>query len=311
MSEHAPFHAGERAVQARLGETDEAARNGRALSTSIVRGALPFIAQQPFAVLATVDADGAPWASLVFGEAGFLSAPDPEHVQLDTTRARIPGGSPWTEHLERDPRLGMLFIEPGSRRRLRVNGRARQTPNAWQVDVREAYPNCPKYIRRRELTTELGSPSASVEWRSGAQLEPAHLELIRAADTTFVASAAPGGELDASHRGGEPGFVQVLEDPGGTVLEIPDYPGNHMYNTLGNFELEPRAGMVFLDFTSGQVLQLSGRVSVDWKNPEASERTGGTERLWRFAVEHWVEHRLPVNWRWESFDASPYNPPAF
>lgn len=311
MSELDPFHAGERAVQERLGETGEAARNGRALSTSIVRGALPFIAQQPFVVLATVDADGAPWASLAFGEAGFLSAPDPEHVLLDTTRARIPEGSPWTEHLDHDPRLGMLFIEPGSRRRLRVNGRARRTPNAWLVDVREAYPNCPKYIRRRELSTELGSARESVKWRSGAVLESAHLELIRTADTTFVASAAPGGELDASHRGGESGFVQVLENFGGTVLEIPDYPGNHMYNTLGNFELEPRAGLAFLDFESGRVLQLSGQVRVDWKNPEAAERTGGTERLWRFTVERWVEHRLPVSWRWESFDASPYNPPAF
>lgn len=311
MSRQDSFHAGERAVQERLGETDEAARNGRALSTSIVRGALPFIAQQPFAVLATVDANGAPWASLVFGEAGFLTAPDPEHVQLDAKLARIPDSSPWVEHLEVDPRLGMLFIEPGTRRRLRVNGRATRTPGAWRVDVREAYPNCPKYIRRRELTTELHTDDRPADWRSGAELEPAHLELIRSADTTFVASAAPGGELDASHRGGQPGFVQVHEDAGGTVLEIPDYPGNHMYNTLGNFELDPRAGMVFLDFESGRVLQLTGQVSVDWNNPGASERTGGTERLWRFTVESWIEHRVPVNWRWEAFDASPYNPPAF
>lgn len=306
-----PFHAGERAVQERLGEADEAARNGRALSTSIVRGALPFIAQQPFAVLATVDDQGAPWASLIFGRAGFLTAPDAEHVTLDASRALLPEGAPWIEHLEQDPRLGMLFIEPGSRRRLRVNGRARTTPDGWRVDVREAYPNCPKYIRRRYLATELQAAAQPAEWRQGTALEPAQRAWIAAADTTFVASAAPGGELDASHRGGEPGFVRVAEGPTGDVLEIPDYPGNHMYNTLGNFELEPRAGMVFLDFESGRVLQLSGRVSIDWKNPEAAERTGGTERLWNFAVKRWVEHRLPVSWRWETSDASPYNPPAF
>ena len=96
----------------------------------------------------------------------------------------------------------------------------------------------------------------------GAGLDAEAEALIRGADTFFIASGNPDGSLDASHRGGEPGFVSILED--GT-LEVPDYPGNHMYNTLGNLEVNPRAGLVFLDFTSGRTLQLTGTAEVVWE----------------------------------------------
>jgi len=62
--------------------------------------------------------------------------------------------------------------------------------------------------------------------------------------------------MDASHRGGEPGFVQVLDD---NHLLWPDYAGNNHFNTLGNLLVDSRVGLLFVDFAGGHLLQLSGR----------------------------------------------------
>jgi predicted pyridoxine 5'-phosphate oxidase superfamily flavin-nucleotide-binding protein len=80
------------------------------------------------------------------------------------------------------------------------------------------------------------------------------------ADTLFIASFHPEGGADASHRGGFPGFVSVLGDD---RLAFPDFPGNAMFNTLGNLTEYPRAGLLFVDFETGDVLQLSGRAQVE------------------------------------------------
>ena len=111
-------------------------------------------------------------------------------------------------------------------------------------------------------------------------LDEAARDLIESADTFFVASrsraelGADGG-LDMSHRGGRPGFVGVQGD----TLAIPDFRGNRFFNTLGNLLGDPRAGLLFVDFTTGELLQLQGTVD----DRLASRRRGpaGTERLWR------------------------------
>ena len=59
---------------------------------------------------------------------------------------------------------------------------------------------------------------------------------------------------DISHRGGRPGFVRV----DGDVLTIPDFRGNRYFNTLGNLIAEPRASLLFVDFETGDLLQLQG-----------------------------------------------------
>ena len=100
--------------------------------------------------------------------------------------------------------------------------------------------------------------------------------------------------MDASHRGGDPGFVAV-EDP--HTLSIPDYAGNNHYNTLGNLLLDPRAGLLFLDFEGGHTLQLTGRVELLWQ-PDAATlaRFPGARRLLRFHLDEAVEleSALPI-----------------
>ena len=102
--------------------------------------------------------------------------------------------------------------------------------------------------------------------------------------------------MDASHRGGEPGFVELLEE---STLSIPDYPGNHMFNTLGNLSLEPRAGVTFLDFETGRVLMATGTATIEFARPGNEQATGGTNRYWRFRVGEWCSFLLPVRLRSE------------
>ena len=65
--------------------------------------------------------------------------------------------------------------------------------------------------------------------------------------------------MNASHRGGPPGFVEVVDD---RTLRIPDYVGNSMLNTLGNLTVNPHAGLVVLDFGPNRTLQLTRRAEI-------------------------------------------------
>jgi predicted pyridoxine 5'-phosphate oxidase superfamily flavin-nucleotide-binding protein len=132
--------------------------------------------------------------------------------------------------------------------------------------------------------------------------------MIREADTFFIAtayqdeSAGVAGGVDVSHRGGKAGFVRVDED---CSLTIPDFSGNCHFNTFGNLELNPRAGLLFVDFSQGNLLYLTGTAKVIWEGAEIS-RYRGAERLLRFYVEqgYRVEGSLPL--RWSNPEFSPF-----
>ena len=131
-----------------------------------------------------------------------------------------------------------------------------------------------------------------------AQLSAAALQLAHNADTLFIASSTPqarghaGSEgVDVSHRGGLPGFVRVTQhDDGSTVLHIPDYRGNHFFNTQGNLLLNPLAGLLFIDHHSGDLLQLTGHTELLWQDTERREI--------RFTVDSgvWRAGALPLQW---------------
>ena len=122
-----------------------------------------------------------------------------------------------------------------------------------------------------------------------SSLDDAARRLIESADTFFVASRSRAtveadGGLDVSHRGGRPGFVAVRGD----TLVVPDFRGNRFFNTLGNLLGDPRAALLFIDFATGDLLQLQGTVTIEWGEP----------RLWTVAVEGaWRRPAaLPFDW---------------
>lgn len=302
-----PFHEGELIVQQRLGEVDEGRRNGRAISDSILKGAFSFIEQQSLAVLGSIDVEDNVWASVFVGNPGFMRALNEQTIEVDLTEAALNRCDPAWTNLEHNPQVGMLIIDLENRRRLRVNGRISQTDSdRLQLAVFESYPNCPKYIQQRQITAHIvGGVSRGSELRQGEQLQADHLALVRSADTFFVASAHPDRGVDASHRGGNPGFIRILSD---RKIRVPDYVGNRMYNTLGNFAVNPRAGLVFLDFERNRTLQLVGQAEIQWDLDDPTNETGGTRRYWDFEIERWLESDLAHQLQWKLLDYSHYNP---
>jgi predicted pyridoxine 5'-phosphate oxidase superfamily flavin-nucleotide-binding protein len=292
-------HRGERAVQRRAGFPDRPWGSAR-VGADIPRIAADFLTRQRLVVIGAAHPDGSVWASPLTGRPGFATALDERTVAVQ--RSPTPG-DPLAEVFETEHDVGMLAIEPARRRRMRINGRARQIADRLVVLTEQVYANCPKYIQARDVDDE------APDGPTGTAAESAALSLdqrawIAAADTFFVATHAPGMGADASHRGGHPGFVSIIDE---RRLTWPDYPGNSMYMTLGNLELEPRAGLLFLDWDRGRSLQLTGRASVEW-DPKRAATVPGALRLVDFDVDRVVQIDGAVPPHWTAPEYSRLNP---
>jgi hypothetical protein len=284
-----PFHPGELAVQQRAGVAESAAEVGGIVAPSISGAVRRFLASQRLAVAASLDPSGQPWASLLTGPPGFLQAVDDRLLHV---RAIPCIGDPLAANLAARPELALLAIDLETRRRLRLNGRGQPAPDGLWLLADQVYGNCPKYIQKRRLVADSArSPAATTGF---AALEASHRSLIARADTFFIASFHPQGGADASHRGGRPGFVRVMDE---RRLAWADYPGNNMFNTLGNVVEEPRVGLLFLDFESGDLLQIAGRADIRFEPERAVEVT----------VSEVLETRRATS-RWELLEYSPSNP---
>ena len=79
-------------------------------------------------------------------------------------------------------------------------------------------------------------------------------------DMFFLATSDEQGHPNCSYKGGEPGFVRVLDDH---TLAFPNYDGNGMYLSAGNVLVNPNVGMLFIDFEKGRRLRLNGVASID------------------------------------------------
>ncbi|GJG94296.1 pyridoxamine 5'-phosphate oxidase family protein [Cupriavidus pauculus] len=305
MRDTSPFHAGERYVQQSAGETSIAERNATLVTDTVIGGARPFIAKQTMVAVASTDPSGRLWSSLLFGEPGFVNTGDGSAIQINVPLAERDEHDPVWANVEQNKDLGMLFIELSTRRRYRVNGTVNRLDDAGaDVVIREAYPNCPRYIQRRQLK-QVGTVRKSTTVVHGTSLTSAVEGIVRHADTIFVASRHPETGADASHRGGAEGFVHIVD---ASTLRIPDFNGNSLFNTFGNFAVDPHAGLCILDFSRGQVLQLTGTASVLWDQDDPTNETGGTGRYWQFQIKKWILRETPQPLDWEYFDASPFIP---
>jgi len=293
-----PFHSGERAVQKRMGVLDI-----ENWARKVVRPFMPqehrdFHTALPFLVVAARDHEARPWVTLLTGPEGFITSPDPGSLAMATTPI---AGDALEGALSSGAHLGLLGIELASRRRNRVNGRVHEDDAGNLVfSVDQAFGNCPQYIREREWR-RVGDGKAGIPLR-GSRLTSSQRAWISSADTFFIASGHQGeGEspsygMDASHRGGEPGFVKVMSE---TQIQFPDFAGNNHFNTIGNLVLDPRSGFLFVDFTTGSLLQLTGRASIDWDS-DAVASIPGARRLVAFDIEEVVELPAAVPLRWDA-----------
>src|ERR1035438_1713588 len=275
---HTLFHEGELAVQRRAGVDRVAAKVGRNILPFVPPEYGEFLSRQPFVIVASRDGCGRVWASPLVGGVGFARALDDRRVLL--TGAPTPG-DPLEDALVRSQaRIGVLAIEFDSRLRIRLNGMAQRTADGILLTVEEAFGNCPKFIQRR-LPTEALPRQGTPAHRAAEALDSGQAALARRADTFFIVSAHPERGADASHRGGQPGFVEVSDD--GRRLIFPDYSGNRMFQTLGNLTVDPRAGLLFLDWDTGTALQLTGDAQIVWDQDAVRSRPGA-ERLVEFEI---------------------------
>lgn len=304
-----PYHDGEKYVQERTGERAAALRNAPIVGDSIPTRAISFLAEQQMLAIGSVHMQGTVWASVLFGARGFVSSPDERTVVIDRTWIEASPDELLWRNLRVGVDVGLLAIELGSRRRLRMNGVVTGIADKRiEVSVRDAYPNCPKYIQRRHVHADAARRADPQPSAYGISLDDVRIRVVERADTLFVASRHPTRGVDVSHRGGEPGFVRVLD---ATRLRIPDYRGNSMFNTLGNFVVDDRAGVLILDFERRRVLQMTGTAAVRFdEQDDPRQPTGGTGRYWDFHIACWVELPVVTPHSWELLDYSPYNPSA-
>ncbi|HJV03605.1 MAG TPA: pyridoxamine 5'-phosphate oxidase family protein [Burkholderiaceae bacterium] len=276
-----PFHPGELRAQQLAGKGS----SGGAIRDYMPDQHREFFALLPFLLVATVDGDGWPQATVLSGAPGFVHSPDPATLRVAAPLA-APAGA----------RIGVLGLDFGTRRRNRANGVIAQVDGAgFTIAVGESFGNCPKYIRLRDVApaAEEGAvPGAAPAAASFAGLNQEARRMVAAADTLFVATTGGQYGADISHRGGEAGFVQI----DGDTLTVPDYAGNRYFNTLGNMLTDDRVALLVIDYVNGDLLHLQGRAEVQWNGAAAG--LPGAERLWRLRVERGTLRRAAVPLRW-------------
>jgi ferredoxin-NADP reductase/predicted pyridoxine 5'-phosphate oxidase superfamily flavin-nucleotide-binding protein len=301
-----PWHAGELALQRSAGVQEKMDGVGR-------RNIRPFLLEQhreffpllPYVALGVVDPEGNAWATMRTGRPGFLHAPTP--LRLDVA-ASCDAADPAERGMADGMAIGLLGIDMATRRRNRLNGTIRnRQKSGFEIEVLHSYGNCPRYIQHRDYEF-VREPTTATEIPALVSdgLDARARGLISGADSFFVASYVEQNgikQVDVSHRGGQSGFIRIAND--GT-LTVPDFSGNLFFNTLGNILLNPKTGLLFVDYETGDVLQLTGDAEVILDSPEIAAFKGA-ERLWRFRPKkvYFRAEALPLRWAFRHEGWSP------
>lgn len=294
------YHAGELAVQKRAGVAEQARHVSAIIRSYVPSIAAEFLQNQRMVVLSTRDSKNQVWASVLTGPAGFIQALDSETVEIKATP--VPG-DPLATNLDGRHEIGIIVVEFFTRQRMKVKGHSeRASDGSLLIHAERVYSQCEKYIQARELIADSCEHVNKAEITRLQFLAPAHQVSIAAADTFFIASFHPQTGADASHRGGNPGFVKVVDK---ATLVFPNYWGNSMFNTLGNISLNPHAGLLFVNFTSGSTLQITGKASIDWDKNRVAEFPGANQ-LVEYRISEVIEtpHAIPLRWRFVAYSSA-------
>lgn len=229
------------------------------------------------AVLGTVDSRSNVWSSVVTGDPGFIETVDDRTLKI---AAPISPSDPLRRNLGTESHVALFAPDFVSSRRVRVNGRGVIRNGAIFITTEEVYGNCRRYLQERIFVGSRQTPAGDQKASVSTELSASQQQQISRADTFFIATDNPECGADVSHKGGNPGFVRILD---ARRIAFPDYNGNSMFNTLGNVTVNPHAGLLFIDFDSGRTLQLTGRASIDW-SPDRVGTFPGAERVIDFEL---------------------------
>lgn len=304
------------------------------------------LTRSPLLALGTLDSSGRPWTTLWGGEAGFAWPVAQSVIAIKATIdleydpvSEILLGKNTDGQVQREESpgrmVGGLAIDLESRRRVKLYGRMaagalKETtggavaeaslvvkieqslggfvdPLMLSSRTNRTIGNCPKYLNKKHIIPRLPKPTLV----SKTLLLPTEAaDLITRSDLFFISSSNHNADMDTNHRGGPPGFVRILSnDSNGLTIVYPEYSGNRLYQTLGNLTTTPRAGLVFPDFNTGDVVYLTGKTEI-----LAGEKATSLISHTNLAVKIYVEDvRYVANglsFRGEEGERSPYNPPV-
>ncbi|MGH1419043.1 MAG: pyridoxamine 5'-phosphate oxidase family protein [Hyphomicrobiaceae bacterium] len=295
-----PFHAGELEAQERAGVGDVAS-----WAAGVIRGQMPeqhraFHTSLPFLVLSARDQADWPWVTIVEGPEQFVRSPDPKTL---TIASELQSDDPLAEAFRSGTDIGLLGIELATRRRNRLSGVLHREDDHYVIDIRQTFGNCPQYIREREWRRV---PRTNTQVAQTSQTLNEHqIARIKLADTMFIGTGynarddRPSNGYDASHRGGEPGFVLVKNKD---HLQIPDYSGNNFFNTIGNILENPQVGLLFVDFETGGLLHITGQAEIDWEANNAQDPQ--TRRIIDVKIDQVIDRPNALSLRWQT-ESSP------
>jgi len=279
MTNDSPYHKGERRIQHLANVVFEANQIASLISNQLSDNTISFIEQQSFAVVGLVDLQGNIWSSIIIANPGFIRVNDKSTIEFKANDMELDEGQA----------IALVLINFSSRQRIRLNGYVHTLArHYYQLNIKQAFPNCPRFIQSHQLAFNSNSDVTKVQpiQTQGDKLNNQQHNIIRHSDTFFVASANKTRDVDVSHKGGKSGFVDIVKN---NQLRIPDYPGNNMFNTLGNFEVNPYAGITFIDFSRNIILNMSGEVKILWNQEFSSNQTLGSNRYWLFDIKYWTQ----------------------
>ncbi len=257
------FHEGEIKMQESIGVGERLEELGKRM----IRDHMPdqhrdFFAQLSMIHIGITDKTGHPYALIRTGKPGFIESPDANTLIINSEPI---AGEPEELIIEPGAKISIVGVEFESRRRNRLNATITSCQdNRLEMRVDQSYGNCPKYIQIREMSS-VANLDAAHKTEESTIINDTLKSIIDNADTLFIASRAPvldddpKAGVDINHRGGNPGFIEIIDDQ---TIMIPDYTGNNFFNTYGNILLDNRVGLQIMDFENSSVLNVEGRAEI-------------------------------------------------
>jgi len=299
MSKSTLFHSGELYFQKNSGMEEKVAQLAqRLLHKKMTRQHQEFFSQLNMLFVGSVDETGQPWASVLSKRPGFIQVINENTISL---QSKPLDGDPLKQNLLPNNHLGFLGLEMHTRRRNRLDGTlVSNNDNEIVIHIDNAFGNCPKYIQARKIKT--------VERTCPTKIERVEFfdkkiqSIISTADTFFLASyySQPDHRgADISHRGGSLGFIHIADDK---TLVFDDYDGNNLFMTLGNLHSNPVAGLLFIDFETGDTLQLACHTEII----ETSNNNFARQIRLTLKFGWFIQHALSIESQF--IDYSPYLP---
>jgi len=280
--------------------------------------------------LGTLDNHERPWVTLFGGSPGFS---EPLGGGFVGTRTLVDSeNDPVVQALVGDAKdgemsqpkdggkmLAGLAIDLMTRKRVKIGGRMvagtvkevnvefedgaepqKQSQIQLVTKIEESLGNCPKYLNQYEIRPALVKAELV---SSGSSLSDEGKTLTQRADMFFLSTSTPI-DMDVNHRGGAGGFVRVISS---TCIAYPEFSGNRLYQSLGNLQINPKIGITFPDYGTGDVLYITGTTEI-LVGAEAEKLLPGSNLAVKIEISEARYVKQGLSFRGVPKIPSPYNP---